>query len=277
MNMLTAVADSVLNNPLGVGIPEPSQWGIILDKLKVFGISLLAALAIFIIGKWVANMVRNSLRKVLIKRKVDLTLVTFLVNIVYAILIVFVTLAAIGKLGVQTTSLVAIIGAAGLAVGLALQGSLANFASGVMLIIFRPFHIGDAVSAAGQTGKIHDIGIFSSIVLTSDNKKVIIPNSAITGGAITNFSAMPTRRIELVVSVPGNTDLNKGREILRRLLDADSRILKDPAATISISDANAGEIKYGIYPHVNNADMGAVQSDLLENIKRAFTEAGIWA
>ncbi|MDD3144214.1 MAG: mechanosensitive ion channel, partial [Candidatus Cloacimonetes bacterium] len=164
-----------------------------------------------------------------------------------------------------------------LAIGMAMQGTLGQFASGVMLIGLRPFKIGDAVIAGGQTGTVHDIGILSTTILTSDNKKIIVPNSAIAGGAITNFSAMPTRRVELAIVVPGTTDLNKGRDILKGILDAESRILKDPAPSIAIADASAAEIKYGIAAHVNNADLGAVQASLLENIKQALTAAGIWA
>ncbi|HPW37968.1 MAG TPA: mechanosensitive ion channel, partial [Candidatus Syntrophosphaera sp.] len=126
------------------------------------------------------------------------------------------------------------------------------------------------------TGTVHDIGILSTTILTSDNKKIIVPNSAIVGGPITNFSAMPTRKIELAIVVPGTTDLNKARDILKGILEAESRVLKDPAPSITIADASAAEIKYSIGAHVNNADMAAVQASLLENIKQALTAAGIW-
>lgn len=245
--------------------------------LATNGMKLIAALLIYFIGKWVASMLVKLLRNVLNKSKMDQTLVTFLSNIVYAVLLIFIVIAAIGKLGVQTTSLVAVIGAAGLAVGLALQGSLSNFASGVMLILFRPFKVGDMVVAAGTTGKVEEIGIFNTIILTSDNKKIIIPNTPIAGGAITNFSAMPTRRIELSIAVPGNTEIAKARDILQGLMDADERILKAPAASIVIEDATPGEIKFGVYPHVKNEDMGAVQADLTEKIKLRLSEHGIWS
>lgn len=257
------------------------NWQALMEKIPNFvatnGMKLIAAILIYIIGKWIAKAVTNFFRKVLVKSKMDETLVTFLGNIVYALLLIFVIIAAIGKLGVQTTSLVAIIGAAGLAVGLALQGSLSNFASGVMLILFKPFKVGDTVTAAGTTGKVVDIGIFHSVIVTSDNKKVIIPNTPIAGGAITNFSAMPTRRIELTVSVPGTVDMNKVRDLLKGLMDADERVLKDPAAAIVITEATPGEIKYGLFPHVKNADMGAVQAELTEKIKLSLTANGIWA
>lgn len=257
------------------------DWSNILTKalpyVKTNGINLIAAILIYIIGKWVVRIITNMMRKMLNKSKMDQTLVTFLANIVYAILLIFVIIAAIGKLGVQTTSLVAIIGAAGLAVGLALQGSLSNFASGVMLILFRPFKVGDVVIAAGTEGKVEEVGIFNTVILTSDNKKVIIPNTPIAGGAITNFSAMPTRRIELSVAVPANSEIAKVRQLLQSIIDADERILKDPAPAIVIEDANPDGIKFGIYPHVKNADMGAVQASLTETIKLKLTEQGIWS
>jgi small conductance mechanosensitive channel len=257
------------------------DWNKLMDKAPEFitthGLKLLTAILIYIIGAWIARALSNWVRKLMGKRKVDTALVTFLGNLVYVLLLIFVILAAIGRLGVQTTSFVAILAAAGLAVGLALQGSLSNFAAGVMLILFKPFKIGDSVTAGGNTGTVLDIGIFHTIIATSDNKKIILPNSAVSGGAITNFSAMPTRRVELTVSVPGAADMNKVRDILLGILNAESRVLQEPAASISIADATAGEIKFGVAAHVKNADLGPVQSSILEKIKLALTEAGIWA
>ncbi len=257
------------------------DWKQLLDQAPAFiannGLKLISALLIYIIGRWVAIMVRNLLRKMLNKSKMDVTLVTFLSNILYALLLIFVVIAAIGKLGVQTTSLVAIIGAAGLAVGLALQGSLSNFASGVMLILFKPFKLGDRVIVAGTTGVVQEIGIFNTVILSSDNTKIIIPNTPIAGGAITNFSAMPTRRIELSVSVPGTSDMVKVSSILQSILDGEERILKEPAASITISAATPGEIVFEVNPHVKNADLSAVKASLTENIKLRLTSEGIWA
>ena len=217
------------------------KWEALLERIPHFlaanGLKFVAAILIYIIGKWVAKLVTNLVRKVLNKSKLDNTLVTFLCNMIYALLLTFVIIAAIGKLGVQTTSLVAIVGAAGLAVGMALQGSLANFASGVMLILFKPFKVGDKISAAGTTGTVQEIGIFHTTIITSDNTKIIVPNSPIAGGAITNFSAMPTRRIELSVSVPGTSDMAKVSSILQNILDSDERILKDPATSSNASAA----------------------------------------
>lgn len=252
------------------------NWEELPGKLGTFGIKLAIALVIFFIGNWIAKAVSRMVSNLMLKRKADKTIASFVGNIVYAILLLIVVLAALSQLGVNTSSFMVIVGAAVLAIGMAMQGTLGQFASGVMLIGLRPFKIGDAVIAGGQTGTVHDIGILSTTILTSDNKKIIVPNSAIAGGAITNFSAMPTRRVELAIVVPGTTDLNKGRDILKGILDAESRVLKDPAPSIAIADASAAEIKYGIAAHVNNADLGAVQASLLESIKQALTAAGIW-
>lgn len=262
-------------------IVNPSAWAGMVEKslpfLTTIGLKLLAAILIYIVGKWVAKLIANTLRKVMTRSKMDASLVVFISNMAYAAILVFVVIAAIGKLGVQTTSFIAIIGAAGLAVGMALQGSLANFAAGVMLIMFKPFKVGDSITGAGVTGKVHDIGIFHSIILTSDNRKVIIPNAKLSGDSITNFTAMPTRRVELSIGVPGNTDINAARELLLAVVTAEENVLKDPAPSVSISAADAAAITFSLNASVNNADMGKVQAALTEKIKIAFTMKGIWA
>lgn len=256
---------------------KPDFWHKVIGFVQVYGIKLIIAILIFVIGKWIAGIIAKTMRTMMGKRKMDVTLASFISNILYALMLLVVVLTALSQLGVKTSSFMVVVGAAVLAVGMALQGTLSNFAAGVMLIGLRPFKIGDAVIAGGQTGTVHEIGIITTTILTSDNKKIMVPNGAIAGGAITNFSAMPTRKIELSVVVPGTTDLNKARDLIRGIMNADSRILTNPAAGIAIADASAAEIKFGIAAHVNNADMGAVQSDMLEKIKRSFNEAGIWA
>ncbi len=253
------------------------DWNELPAMLANFGIKLGIALIIYIVGNWIAKAIAKVVNNLMLKRKADKTIASFVSNIMYAVMLLVVVLAALSQLGVNTSSFMVIVGAAVLAVGMALQGTLGQFASGVMLIGMRPFKIGDSVIAGGQAGTVDDIGILNTIILTSDNKKIIVPNSAITGGAITNFSAMPTRKVGLAITVPGATDLNQGRDILKGIMQAETRILKDPAPSISIADANAKDITYGIGAHVNNADMSAVQASLLENIKKALTEAGIWA
>jgi small conductance mechanosensitive channel len=259
---------------------NPGAWAAMLEKaphfLTTIGLKLLAAILIYLIGKWIARLLTNTLKKIMGKSKVDPSLTQFIGNLVYAILLIFVILAAIGKLGVQTTSFIAIIGAAGLAVGMALQGSLSNFSAGVMLILFKPFKVGDSITGAGITGKVHDIGIFSTIILTSDNRKVIVPNAKLSGDSITNFSAMPTRRIELSIGVPGGTEINGTRELLLAVLNSEEKVLKDPSPAVIITAADAAAITFGLYAHVNNADLATVQTVLVEKIKLALTAKGIW-
>lgn len=262
-------------------VVNPSAWAAIMEKAPQFiitnGIKLLAAIVIYIIGRWIAKLISNMLRKILTRSKVDQSLVTFLGNLTYAVILLFVIIAAIGKLGVQTTSFIAIIGAAGLAVGMALQGSLSNFAAGVMLVLFKPFKVGDAIIGAGVNGKVLDIGIFHSTIATSDNRKVIVPNAKLSNDSITNFSALPTRRIELSIAVPGATDIAACRETLLAVLNSEDKVLKDPAPAVTISAADAAAVTFGLFAHVNNAEMGAVQASLVEKIKLILTAKGIWA
>lgn len=267
--------------PEATQVVNPSMWANLMEKAPQFaatmGLKLLAAILIYLIGKWIARMIANLIRKLMGKSKVDPSLVNFLSNLTYAIILLFVILAAIGKLGVQTTSFIALIGAAGLAVGMALQGSLANFAAGVMLILFKPFKVGDSITGAGITGKVHDIGVFSTIILTSDNRKVIVPNAKLSGDSITNFTAMPTRRIELSIGVPGTSDISVARELLLAILNSEEKVLKDPPASVTISSADAAAVTFGLFAHVNNAELGMVQANLVEKIKLALTAKGIWA
>ncbi|MCB5249398.1 MAG: mechanosensitive ion channel domain-containing protein, partial [Candidatus Cloacimonadales bacterium] len=184
------------------------------EMLLSFGAKLIVALIIFFIGKWIAKAISNVIKRLMGKGKMDSNVAQFLGNLIYGVMLAFVIIAAIARLGVQTTSLVAIFGAATLAVGMALQGTLGNFSSGVMLLIFRPFKVGDSVIAGGINGKVHDIGIFATTIIPSDGRKVIVPNGKLSNDTITNFSVMPIRRIELSVNVPGNTDINAVRDLL---------------------------------------------------------------
>ncbi len=242
-----------------------------------FGGKLLVALVIFIVGKWVAKALANVLKKVLSRAKLDSNVIQFFGNIAYGIILIFVILAAVARLGVQTTSFIAILGAATLAIGMALQGTLGNFSSGVMLMIFKPFRVGDSVTAGGITGIVHDIGIFQTIILASDNRKVMIPNGKLSNDTITNFSAMPTRRVEISVSVPGTADISAVRDTLLAVIANEAGALKDPAPSIVLTDANATAIVFGLNVHVKNADYGTVHARLVETVKLALTANGIWA
>lgn len=251
----------------------------ILEKLveyaTLYGVRLLGALLIFIVGRWVAALIRKIVEGAMGKSKVDATLVKFSGNLIYGILMVVIVLAALNQIGIQTTSLVAIIGAAGLAVGFALQGSLANFAAGVMLIIFRPFKVGDFVQAGGEAGIVEEISLFTTQMRTPDNKTIIIPNSGITGGNITNFSAKDTRRVDLVIGVSYRDDLKKVKEVLADILEKDERVLKDPAWTIGVVALGDSSIDFAVRPWVNAADYWGVYFDTLQTVKERFDAEGI--
>ena len=255
------------------------DWQALLEIAKTtgveFGINLLIALVIFYVGRLVARIVQRGLRKVMESQEVDKILQTFVGNLVYWTLMVFVIIAAINQIGLQTTSLIAVMGAAGLAVGLALQGSLSNFAAGVLIVIFRPYRVGDWVEAAGISGSVEQVQILTTILKTGDNKQIIVPNSQIMGSIITNYSANDTRRVDMTVGVSYDDDLDKVRKTIQELVDADERILKDPACTIAVSALADSSVNFVVRPWVNTADYWAVMFDLTEAIKKRFDQEGI--
>lgn len=244
------------------------------DGLDIL-IKLVVAIVIFVIGKWIARKITNLVKKAMGKANMDETLISFLGNGVYMILMVCVVLAALDYLGVKTTGFVAILGAAGLAVGLALQGSLANFASGVLIIMFRPFKKGDAVDGGGVFGIVEEITILTTVMRTPDNKVIIVPNSQIMGGAITNFSTKPTRRVDLVIGCGYDDDLKKVRSVLESILDDDERVLKDPAYTIGLSELGDSSVNFVVRPWVNAADYWDVYFGVQEEVFNRFGAEGI--
>jgi small conductance mechanosensitive channel len=240
-----------------------------------YGIQFILSIAVFIIGKWLANSIASFLAKGLEAKGVDVTLVRFVKSIVFYILFIIVIIAALGQLGIQTASFVAIIAAAGLAIGLALQGSLANFAAGVLIILFRPIKVGDFVEVSGVTGSVSEISIFATTLLTGDNKTVIIANAAVTGGNITNYSTQPTRRVDLVVGVAYDANIQQVKDELKALADADERILKDKDVTIGVVELGDSSINLVFRPWVNAADYWGVYFDLNEKIKDRFEAIGV--
>ena len=240
-----------------------------------WGIKIALAIAIFIIGKFVAGVIANVVRRALTRAKTDAMLVSFLGNIAYGVLLVAVVLAAVDSLGVNVTSLMAILGAAGLAVGLALKDSLGNFAAGVMIIIFRPFKIGDFITAGGAAGVVDEIGLFATLLHTGDNQRIIVPNSGIMGGNITNVSALPTRRIDLVFGIGYDDNIGQARDIAMEIMAADERILKEPAPVVTVGELGDSSVNLNVRPWVNSGDYWAVRWDLLEKIKIRFDEVGI--
>jgi small conductance mechanosensitive channel len=250
-----------------------STW--VSENAVDWGIQIAIAITIFIIGKIIARMISNLIEKALNRSGTDAILVGFIGNISYAVLLVAVVLAAVDSLGVNVTSLMAILGAAGLAVGLALKDSLGNFAAGVMIIIFRPFKIGDYINAAGTAGSVDEIGLFATIMHTPDNQRIIVPNSGIIGGNITNVSALPTRRVDLVFGISYDDNIGQARDIIKSVIDADERILKDPAPVIVVAELGDSSVNINVRPWVNSADYWNVRGDLLETIKVRFDEAGV--
>lgn len=247
----------------------------ILGMLTVHGVKILTALAIFVIGKWVVKRIVNILKKGMDRANVDTTLIGFLGNILFGVGMALVVIAALAQMGIETTSLAAVIGAAGLAVGLALQGSLANFASGVLIILFRPFKAGDYVEIAGVGGTVEGISIFTTQMTTPDNKYIIIPNGNITNDTIINYSAKPTRRLDLVIGVAYDADLQKAHEVLKGVIAAETRILPEPEPKIAVLELGASSVDFAVRPWVKSEDYWNVRFDLMEKIKVKLDQAGI--
>ena len=245
-------------------------WEQIKQALAVYGLNVLAAIAIFVVGKLVAGWVRKFLRKVMHRRKTDETLIGFVGNLTYAAMMAFVIIAAVSKLGVQTASFVAILGAAGLAIGLALQGSLSNFAAGVLMVIFKPFKIGDYIEGAGTAGFVDEISIFTTILHTMDNKKVIIPNSAMMSGNITNFTARDIRRVDLVMGVSYGDDIDEVKKSVMDVLVKDPRVLEDPAPFVGLLEMADSSLKFVVRPWVKVQDYWGVYFDTNEAVKKRF-------
>lgn len=248
---------------------------VIQEWIALYGFKVLGAVVILVLGRIAAGIIRSILRALMTRSKADPTLVSFVTSVTYVAMMLFVIIAAIAKLGMQTTSFVAIIGAAGLAVGLALQGSLANFASGVLLIIFKPIRVGDFIEAGGATGKVNELGIFTTVMTSPDNKKIIVPNAGITGGNIVNYSAEETRRVDIVAGVSYIDDLDKVRRVIQGILNEDERILKDPAPTIAVSELADSSVNFVVRPWVKTADYWDVFFATQEKIKKRFDAEGI--
>lgn len=240
-----------------------------------WGIKIIAAIAIFIIGRFISRIIVRILKKIMIKAQLDETITNFLGSIVQTILTVVVVIAALEQLGVDTTSVLAIFAAAGLAVGLAFKDSLSNFASGIMLILFKPFRLGDFVEAAGISGVVEEIRIFNTVMKSGDNRQITIPNSQIYGGIITNYSAKPTRRVDLVIGIGYNDNIGTAKNLIVDIINKDQRILTDPEPAVMVSNLGDSSVDLAVRPWVNSGDYWAVRADLLQTIKETFDDAGI--
>lgn len=240
-----------------------------------WSLNILSALIIFVIGRLIAKGLISWLSKQLEKSAMERTLISFIGNILYATLLIIVIIAALNQLGIDTTSLLAVFAAASLAVGLALKDSLSNFASGVLLILFRPFKQGDFIEAGGTAGIVEQINIFNTIMRTGDNREVIVPNSQVYGGTIVNYSARETRRIDLIFGIGYDDDIRQAKALFEEIIKADQRILTEPECTIAVSELADHSVNFVIRPWVKSEDYWAVRFALLENLKLKCDETGI--
>ena len=245
------------------------------EWLAAFGLKVIAALLILFIGIKVAKFFRKLVEKAMSRGKIDSTLIAFAGNATYVSVMALVTVVALGQVGIETASFIAIVGSAGIAVGLALQGSLSNLAAGVMLIIFRPFKVGDYIESAGVTGVVKEIQIFTTILMTLDNKKIIVPNGKLFGDNIINYSSEPERRLDLVFGVGYGDDLQKVKQVILDVLSQDGRILSNPAPSIGVLELADSSVNFAVRPWVKTADYWPVYFDLQEKIKERFDAEGI--
>jgi small conductance mechanosensitive channel len=254
-------------------------WDEAITMLKTtgldFAINLVTAIVIFYVGRIVVRLLTRAVRKVMDAQDVDKTLVSFVSNLASMVLMTFVIIAAVGALGIQTTSFIALLGAAGLAIGLSLQGSLSNFAAGVLIVLFRPYKVGDWIEAAGISGSVEDVQILTTVLKTGDNKQVIVPNGQIMNSIITNYSANHTRRVDMVVGVSYDDDIDKVRSTLEDIIAAEDRVLDEPACTIAVSALADSSVNFVVRPWVATSDYWGVMFDLTETIKKRFDNEGI--
>ncbi len=250
-------------------------WTRIYGYLAEYGLKIVGAIIIFVVGRWVARLLAKVAAAALTRAKMDETLVRFVKNLCYVAMLTFVIIAALAKIGIQTASFIALIGAAGLAVGLALQGSLANFAAGVLMLVFKPIRVGDFVDAGGAKGSVKEINIFTTVLSSPDNVRIIIPNAQVMGGTISNYTVNGTRRVDMVIGVSYEDDLKKAKEVIEKILAAEERILPDPAPVVAVSELADSSVNFVVRPWVNVADYWGVYFDLTAGIKVALDKNGI--
>lgn len=246
----------------------------VLALLSTWGLQVLGAIAVLIIGRWIAGSLRRGTARALERTNTDATLIPFLSGTVYYLVLAVVLIAVLGLFGIETTSLIAVLGAAGLAVGLALQGTLSNFSSGVMLLLFRPFKKGDYVVVGGAGGTVQEVGIFTTTLHTPDNVRIIVPNSSIYGSTITNYSANETRRNDLVVGVSYGDDLAVAQKTIEAVLGSDSRVLADPAPVVAVSELGDSSVNFVVRPWCQASDYWALRFELTRRLKEELEQAG---
>lgn len=250
-------------------------WDKGVELLMLYVPKLLLAIVVLVIGLWVIKIVVKVMGKAIEKTGAEESLVKFLKSLVGILLKILLLISVASMVGIATTSFVAIIGAAGLAVGLALQGSLGNFAGGVLILIFKPYKVGDVIEAQGFIGKVHEIQIFNTILKTPDNKTIIIPNGPLSGGSVTNFSTEPQRRVDMTFGIGYSDDIDKARSILKKLIAEDERILKDPEPAILVSELADSSVNFAVRVWCNAADYWGIYFDMHEKVKKAFDKEGV--
>lgn len=254
------------------------QIGDLLARLTTlmadWGLKVVGAIVVLIIGRMIAKSIRKGVRKALERGKMDATLVPFVSSMAYYVVMAFVLIAVLGMVGIQTASMIAVLGAAGLALGLALQGTLSNFASGVMLLVFRPFQKGDFIDAAGTAGAVDTIGIFSTTLNTPDNVRIIMPNSTVWGQTIKNYATNPTRRVDLVMGISYDDNIGNAIDTINRVLENEPRLLKDPAPTVAVAELADSSVNIVVRPWCNKEDYWGVYFDLTRALKEGLESSG---
>lgn len=245
------------------------------ELATLYGIKAILALLILFFGRWIAKLIAHIVERLMVRGKVDHTIVKFVGNLTYVALLAFVVIAALGQLGIQTASFVAVIAAAGLAIGLALQGSLSNFAAGFLMIIFRPIKVGDFIEGGGVAGTVKEISIFTTILTSPDNKAIIVPNAKLTEGNIINYTSLGTRRVDLAFGIGYGDDIDKARNVIKDVLSKEKRILPSPEPLIAVVELADSRVNFAVRPWVKADDYWDVYADLTENIKKAFDASGI--
>lgn len=277
-----AVQDTTAVNNMVGGIKElattpVSEWlpALVKEYVVPFGIKLVAAIVVLLLGRWVIKLIKKGMMRMMDRRNADRTLSTFLMSLVSVLLTFILIIAIVGILGINTSSLVALLASAGLAVGMALSGTLQNFAGGVMIMLFKPFKVGDFISAQGCDGTVNEIQIFNTHVLTPDNKEVILPNGALATGVMTNFSKQGTRRVDWSFSIAYGDDYDKAKTVLRRLCDEDERIQKTPEPFIEVGKLNNSSVDVTVRVWVNAADYWPVFFSMNEKVYKTFSQEGM--
>ncbi len=250
-------------------------WEKLIDFATSYGINVIGAIIILIIGRIAAGIFRNIIRKVLRRSRTDESIVSFVGSLSYVLVMVFTVIAVLRKFGIETASFVAVLAAGGFAIGFALQGSLSNFASGILILVFRPFKIGDYIKAAGIGGSVKEIRLFNTILATPDNVKVIVPNSKIYGDVIKNYAGYDTRRVDMVFGIGYDSSIPRAYDIIQKILDADQRILNDPPLTIAVSELADSSVNFVVRPWVKREDYWNVKCDVTRKVKEEFDANGI--